>query len=110
MAKIKRTAAEIAAELLVVRHQKNELLQLDKELSTELRKRIKRGEAQDTYQIRVDYALDVTDNNLAFEFAHANNLMKVDIPAVDQWVKNNRHSIPQGFSLVEKEKLVEVKE
>lgn len=110
MAKNKRTAAEIASELLVIRHQKNELIKADKDLSDELRNRIKKGEYQDAYRIRIDHALDVTDAQPAYVWAMANNCVKIDIPAVDQWVKNNRHSIPQGFSLVEKEKLVEVTE
>ncbi len=108
MARTKKTAAEIASELLTIRHQKNELLQLDKVLSAELKKRIKKGEIQDAYKIRTDYELDITDDVEARAWAHEHQCLKVDVPAVDQWVKNNRHAIPQGFALVEKEKLVEV--
>lgn len=108
MANNKRTASEIASELLVIRHQKNELIKADKDLSDELRKRIKKGEVQNAYQIRTDYALGITDETLAITWSIAHGLVKVDVPAVDSWIKNNRHSIPQGFALVEKEKLVEI--
>lgn len=108
MANNKRTAAEIASELLVIRHQKNELIKADKDLSDELRKRIKKGEVQDAYKIRTDYALDISDVTLATNWAREHQCVKVDVPAVDSWIKNNRHSIPEGFTLVEKEKLVEI--
>ncbi len=110
MAKAKQTAEEIAAELYDIRTQKNELLKRDKELSLELKKRIKKGEDQNYYQIRTDYAIDIADDEAALRFALSEKLVKVDVPAVDNWIKNNRHAIPEGFALVEKEKLVEIKE
>lgn len=106
----KQTAEEIAYELSEVRRVKNELIKTDKLLTDELKKRIKEGESQNYYKIRTDFALDIIDESLAIAWAIEHECTRVDVPAVDQWVKNHRHAIPQGFSLVEKEKLVEVKE
>lgn len=108
--KIKKTAAEIANELLEVRRLKNDLIKQDKTLSEALKKAIGKGEQQDVYKIRTDYALGVTDVNLALPWAIQHNCVKVDVPAADSWIKNNRHAMPEGFAIIEVEKLVEVKD
>lgn len=109
-AKIEKSAADIAYELLEVRGQMNALKPVEKALSDELRKRITAGEQQEYYMLRTDYTLAITDKEKAYTFASANNCVKIDTGLVDKYIKSNRIALPEGYALKASEKLVEVKE
>lgn len=104
------SATTVATQLLEVRSQINLWKKDEKVLTDTLKTLIHAGEKQDTYMIRKDLMLAISDSVVAQTWAAEHGCLKIDVPAVDRFLKSNRVAIPAGFGLKEMEKLVEVRE
>lgn len=111
--KTKKAARDIyavAVELQAVRHNKADLLALDKKLSSELKALMAEGGQQDIYGFEVSRSLEVSDNAQAVAWTQAEypHLITVDTRALSTILQRSLAALPAGFQIKETKRLVEI--
>ncbi len=104
-------ARDIATELYEVRRAKNELLQEEKKLSTQLKTLLKEGDdSQDLFEITIARSISITDNEKAVKWAEAKypHILTVDTKAAKAILQRALTPLPDGFEVKETERLTQV--
>ena len=105
-----RSAYEVAVELQAVRHNKSDLLALDKKLSTELKALMASGEQQDIFGYETSRSIEITDQEKAVAWAQAEypHIITVDTKAAKSILQRSLLALPEGFEMKETQRLVEL--
>jgi len=107
-----RDTLDIAQELLALRRQKNDAAAVERVLADELKRRLKEGDAsQNLFEIDIARTLKITDRDKAVAWAQAKypHIITVDAKAA-RTILQREFSLPDGFTVSESERLVQVGE
>lgn len=105
------SAGALAMQLYDVRKSKNELLAVEKRLSTQLKALIKDGDTSQTlFEIITARTIEITDVTKAVAWAqqHYAHIITVDTKAAKAILQRSLAPLPEGFAVKDTDRLVVV--
>lgn len=105
------SAGALAMQLYDVRKSKNELLAVEKRLSTQLKALIKDGDTSQTlFEITTARTIEITDVTKAVAWAqqHYAHIITVDTKAAKAILQRSLAPLPEGFAVKDTDRLVVV--